>query len=48
MGLTPAIEETYTIEPPPLEIRCGATSFVNKNALLTLTSNILSQISSSH
>lgn len=36
------------IEPPPLEIKCGVISLVNKNELLTLTSNILSQTASSH
>ncbi|KAE9525088.1 hypothetical protein AGLY_014502 [Aphis glycines] len=33
IGLTPAIEETYTIEPPPLEIKCGATSFSKKTGI---------------
>lgn len=44
----PAIEDTYTMEPPPLEIKCGTISLVNKNALLTFTSNILSHAVSSH
>jgi len=48
IGTNPAIDETYTMLPPPRLRRYGKTSLDNKNALLTFTSNILSQASSVH
>lgn len=47
-GCNPAIDATYTMEPPPRFLSKGKASLDRRNADFTLISNILSHASSSH